>query len=401
MGKMMHSEIPSGGIHSNLRQRGAKRGPIHKIFAAPWHEAHAAPPDEIVIIPPHMSMEGNDQYGVCVTAEEAAAKQAYSVYCGLTETYISDAETVAWATRYGFRDGAELAPVMDQMAKTGLTANGQEYKDGPYKVVDYTDETNLKSALAIGPVKIGIDANALSPGAGNGNGWFSVGGTPGEYQNEDHCVSIFGYCKASTFFQKLGKPVPSGINSSKVGYILYTWGGVGYVDHEWLMSTCQEAYVRYPTTIGQSPNPSPPSPPVPPVPPVPVTHPVVTIPDQQVSFHNWLIGTVSLTVHGGTYPVTQVQGGPLGHAPWLKIMLDAGKVATDVATQNWLALPGDLATLAADFRAAQADHGRLGVVWGQLFQDVLKIVTDFEANAPIQTLIEDGKAIARDFGINV
>jgi hypothetical protein len=42
------------------------------------------------------------------------------------------------------------------------------------------------------------------------------------------------------------------------------------VSHAWLLGTCTEAWVRNPTTPGQSPAPTPPpTPPVPPVPPIP------------------------------------------------------------------------------------------------------------------------------------
>lgn len=384
---IQHSPLPPDGVDHTTRPKGAKKGPRYKIFAAPWHETkHATPPAEVVVIPPHMSMEGNADYGDCVTAEEAAAKAAYSIYCGLPETYIPDANTIAWAQKYGWLNGAELTPVMDQMAIDGLNdATGKDFKDGPWKVVDFTDEVNLKDSLTVGPVKIGIDASALSPGAGNGNGWWSTGGSPGEFANEDHCVSIFGYCKASTFFAHplVNKPLPAHVDPNTVGYILYTWGGVGFVDHDWIMSTCQESYVRNPTTLGQTPPtpvpPVPPVPPIPPVPPVPPTPPmklVTTIPDRTTSFHHWALGTVPVPLPGGTFPVTSISSADGVAMNWLKIIPDIEKLVADGA-----AILPEVKAVFADIQAGN---------WSGTLQDAIKVIAD------IGPIVADVEAIIAD-----
>lgn len=263
MGKMLHSPLRPGGVHSATRKRGAKRSPSHKIFAAKWHETRPGDLPEVCVIPSHMSALGNATYGCCVTSEEGAAKEAYSVQCGLPELVVQDQEVINAAQAHGDLNGADLTEVLDWMMTDGMTINGTNYKNGPHEVVDYTDDANIGSAAQQGPIKIAIDANALSPDAGNGNGWYNVGGNPGEYQNTDHCVSLFGRCKASTFFGKLGMTVPAGIDPNSWGYPIYTWGGVGWCDHAWIMATCTEAHLRTPTTTGQGPNPQPQPLPVP------------------------------------------------------------------------------------------------------------------------------------------
>lgn len=236
--------------------RGAKPTPVHKILAATPHEVIRTAPPQFAVVPKQLSVWGNSTYGDCVSAEEAFAKAAYSIMCGLPETFITEADVVAWAGKHGFLNGADLAEVMDAMAQSGMPANGQTYTDGGYTKVDYTNETVLQNAIATGPVKIGIDADALPPGAGNGNGWFSTSGKV--MRNEDHCVGLSAYGPAAFLFQALGMSVPSGLAIDTPGYLLFTWSSLGLVTHDWLMGTCGEAWLRNPTTVGQTPVPNSP-----------------------------------------------------------------------------------------------------------------------------------------------
>jgi hypothetical protein len=191
----------------------------------------------------------------CVTAEEAFAKA-----CNNPEIFIPDAEVGTWAKAGGFYNGADLSEVMDAMAKKGFVVGNQTYDDGPYAKVDYSNETDLQSALSEGPVKIAIDADALPKGAGNQQGWFALGGS--KMSNYDHCVGLAGYGPAEWLFGQLGVPCPTSLTASQAGYLLFTWSTIGFIDHPWLMSTCSEAWVRTPTTVGVPPLPAPPAPPL-------------------------------------------------------------------------------------------------------------------------------------------
>jgi hypothetical protein len=252
--------------HPVRRPRGARPTPRHKLCAAIPHTIRHAAPVQVIVVPPFLEMWLNDQYGDCVTAEEAFAKAAFSVMLGAPETKITDATVLAFCNAGGFLDGANLTDVMDAMIANGFQQDGG-YKDGPYNAVDYSDEAVLQNAISLGPVKIGIDANALPSGAGNANGWYASGGSPGQFSNEDHCVALCGYGPSAALFAALGVAMPSGFPSS--GYLLYTWSTIGVVDHAWIMSTCGEAWIRTPTTVGVGPVPPVLVPPVP-VPPVPV-----------------------------------------------------------------------------------------------------------------------------------
>lgn len=240
--------------------RGAKRSPAHHVLTAPQHRVTQAPPAEFAYVPKQLDMWGNSQYGDCVSAEEAFAKACYS-----PEIFIDANTVISWARKNGYLNGADLASVMDTMARGGFAVGSQTYDDGPYASVDYSNETVLQSAIATGPVKIAIDANALPKGAGNQQGWFALGG--GRFTNTDHCVSICGYGSAAYLYSQLNTPLPAALPGTTSGYLVFTWGTIGFVDHPWLMSTCTEAWVRNPTTVGVPPlSPSPTPDPTPPTP---------------------------------------------------------------------------------------------------------------------------------------
>jgi hypothetical protein len=244
--------------------RGAKPSPQHKYMALPVQLVAEPPPPQFAVIPPKLSVWLNDRIGDCVSAEEAFGKAVWSVYCGLDELFIPDDVLGRWVYAHRYQNGATLTEVMDDMIREGIAVGGKVYKDGPYNRVDYTDLRSLQAAIASGPVKIAIDADALPRGAGNQPGWFKFGG--GRYPNTDHCVGLAGYGTAAFCFGKLGVPVPPGVNPAKDDcFLLFTWGTIGVVDLDWLKGTCTEAYVRVPTTPGQEPPPPPPAPDVTPV----------------------------------------------------------------------------------------------------------------------------------------
>lgn len=223
-------------------QRGARPTPRHKLCGATPHVVKAAPPAQVSYIPKQLDMWGNDQYGDCVSAEEAFAKATHD-----PEIFIPTRTVTDWASQGGFLNGADLTEVMDAMIKSGFVVGAETYDDGSYTSVDYSNEAILQSAIALGPVKIGIDANALPDGAGNQQGWAAFGGRPGQYSNEDHCVALAGYGPIDWLAKQLGVSSPPGGPAN--GYLLYTWSTIGIVDHAWIMSTCGEAWLRNPTTV--------------------------------------------------------------------------------------------------------------------------------------------------------
>jgi hypothetical protein len=306
--------------------RGLKKTPRYKLISSHrFVKTGITSPAQVMMLPKQLSMWGNSQYGDCVSASEAARKAAYSVFCGLPETFVPEATLIAWAQKGGFLDGADLTDVMAYAATNGMVASdGKTYLDGPYSSVDYSDESALQAALATGPVNFGIDADALPSAAGNQNGWYVFGGTPGQFTNEDHCTPSFGYVtgptSAATAFAAISAAYgvnvspPANAPSGNV-YLWFTWNSVGVVDHPWIMSTAGEAWICSPTTIGQSPTPTPvpPTPTPTPVPPTPTPIPPVPGPYPSVTFTGSQWGAAA-----GTYtqiPAT-MEIAPLGLGVW-------------------------------------------------------------------------------------
>lgn len=282
----------------NKFPRGARPSPRHKLAAAiPFQPKAIRLPAQVAYIPTKMSMWLNDQYGDCVTAEEAFNQD-------VSGNFIEDSTVQTWASQGGFLNGADLTEVMDAMKKSGFSQSGNVYGDGGYTSVDYSSEPILQAAIAIAPVKIGIDANALPSGAGNGNGWYKTGGTPQEYTNEDHCVALCGYGPAVWLFQKLNTPLPQGVDGTEVMYLLFTWNSIGVVDHPWIMSTVGEAWLRNPSSVVNGvplPNPGPVNPPVPPPPPpTPIPVPPTPTPNSGISVLEMVaIGVGALALGAG------------------------------------------------------------------------------------------------------
>lgn len=237
--------------------RGATPTPRHKLLAAPRHTPIGDPPAQTAYVPAKLDFWGNDEYGDCVTAEEAFCKACYE-----PEIFIEPQEAVRWARQHGYLHGADLASVLTTMQTDGFAVGSQAYEDGAYSSVDYSNQTVLHSAIAQGPVKIGIDADALPPTAGLQQGWYAIG-TKQNYPNTDHCVALCGYGTAAYLYGQLNVPLPAALSPDAPGYLLFTWSSIGFVDHNWIMSTCAEAWVRCPSTVGVpplTPTPAPPNP---------------------------------------------------------------------------------------------------------------------------------------------
>lgn len=229
-------------------KRGAIPSPRHVLASAIPHRATIGAPPNVIMVPARISMWGNDVHGDCVTAEEAFAKA-----CSLPEIFISDDDAIAWATRHGVLEGAYLNQVMQWMQNDGFTQSPVVYDDGPFFSVDWTDSTVLQSAIATGPVKIGVAANQIEAAwnqYGCQTGWFGVG-----FQAdgaEDHCVALCGYGALSWLADQLGVQVPAGVDGDQPGYAMFTWNSIGIIDQPSMLAVTQEAWLRQPTTVTKS-----------------------------------------------------------------------------------------------------------------------------------------------------
>jgi hypothetical protein len=228
----------------DVPKRGALPTPRSVLAAATPYVADArlGAPAEYIVIPPQLSMWGNDVHGDCVTAEEAFAKACYQ-----PEIFITDGEVINWATRHGVLEGAYINQVLDWMVNDGFHQDGQIYDDGGKLSVNWTNTSILKDAISQGPVKLGIAADQIETAYQRHNGWFATGFHADA--NEDHSVALCGYGSMSWLAQQLGVSVPSGVNGNAQGYALFTWDTIGIIDEPSMRAITHEAWLRMPTTV--------------------------------------------------------------------------------------------------------------------------------------------------------
>jgi hypothetical protein len=237
-------------------KRGAIPSPRSALAAAiPYAAGGVGAPPNFIVIPQQLSTWGNTQYGDCVTAEEAFAKACYN-----PEIFISDQEVINWATQHNVLEGAYLNQVLAWMQTAGFQQNGQIYNDGSHYTVNWTNLSVLQNAISKGPVKIGVAADQLEGVWTDGqNGWFATGFH--QDSAEDHCVSLCGYGTLNWLAQQLQVTVPSGVDGTKQGYALFTWGTIGIIDVPSMVAITHEAWLRQPTTIIKRQSSAPPRPP--------------------------------------------------------------------------------------------------------------------------------------------
>ena len=271
---------------------GARPSPRHRLAAAQPHIATPAPSSKLTV-PEKLSMWLNDVNGDCVTAEEAFAKSCNGIL-------IADQTVQAWATKNDVLNGADLDQVLQLMQTGGFAQDSNEYDDGAYQSVDWTHAPTLQSAIALGPVKIGVASAQLQNVAGIGekNGWFATGFATDP--SEDHCVALCGFGTLSWLASQLKVTVPEGVNGAGLGYALFTWSTIGIIDTASLLAITGEAWVRNPTTrIVGTGTPSPdvvhvyPTPT--PTPPTPTPNPspakIITLAEAQTAVGNGLQAT--------------------------------------------------------------------------------------------------------------
>jgi hypothetical protein len=232
-----------------IPRRGAIQTPRSALAAATPYPVLVGAPPNFITVPAHLSMWGNDVHGDCVTAEEAFAKA-----CNNPEIFIADKEVISWATRHGVLEGAVIHDVLQWMLNDGFQQDGFSYDDGPNLSVNWTNSATLRSAIANGPVKIGIAADQLETAwgsTGGHTGWFATGFHADS--NEDHCVSLCGYGTIDWLAQQLHAHVPAGVDGTKAGYALFTWNSIGIIDEPSLRAITHEAWLRQPTTVQRLP----------------------------------------------------------------------------------------------------------------------------------------------------
>jgi hypothetical protein len=256
------------------RATGARPTSRHALCGATPHRIAGTTPSWWLWLPELLSYWGNQNNGNCVTAEQAAAFAAMGVF-------IQEAEVIAWATKNGVLNGAELPQVMDLMLTAGFTQDGNTYNNGTPTSVDWTNAPVLYNAISQGPVKLGVAAEQLQGVVGATNGWFGTAFTPANQNDEDHSISAFGYGPIIQLATALKVTVPAGVDGNGQGVAVFTWDTVGILDWASFLAITFEAWLRTPTlkivgtgtptpdtvwTPGPTPTPGPGPGPTPPIP---------------------------------------------------------------------------------------------------------------------------------------
>ena len=234
------------------RPRGARPSPRHRLASARPHRIIGATPAQWLFDPAKLSMWLNDQFGDCVSAEEAFAKA-----CDTPEVFITDDTVKAWASLNNVLNGTDLVTVLDLMQSAGFPQDGNVYNDGPFNAVDWTKAEVLQNAIAQGPVKIGVAADQLENAVPNPptNGWFATGFQ--QDSNEDHCTSLCGFGTIAWLAEQLGVSVPSFLDGTQPGYAMFTWSSLGIIDVPSMLAITGEAWLRVPTTVVENASPTP------------------------------------------------------------------------------------------------------------------------------------------------
>ena len=242
---------------------GAIASPRHKLAAAFPHRVGDYAPPQFARIPAKLSYWKNDEFGICVTSEEAFAK-------GCDGLWVSDNDCFQWAKNRRYLNGATLTEVMDDMQTTGLISGQKTWEDGGYFSVNWEDTHILCDAIYAGVVKIGVASNQLPQAK---TGWTLL--TARKDRAIDHCVSLCGYGPLQWCCDKVGAIVPDGVDPLQPAYLLFTWNSIGVISQSALNAICGEAWVRKPTTVGITPVPIIPDP----VDPGPAPQPPAPLPD--------------------------------------------------------------------------------------------------------------------------
>jgi hypothetical protein len=220
--------------------------PNHELAAAQPYKAGAAVPQSFIAWPTGIDFWGNERVTNSSWAEEAFAKA-----CAEPKVFITT-DVVRFTSREcGSSNFAAF------MQTHGFQMDGKAYLDGTFNSVNWMNAAVLNGAIAnVGPVKIGVaSTNLLSGPQGQvtpGTSGWAIYGLPTGLP-ENHWASLFGYGPLAALvdlFDQHGVSVnlPSGMPTG-LCYAMFTWGSIGIIDGQSLMSITGEAWVRNPTTI--------------------------------------------------------------------------------------------------------------------------------------------------------
>ncbi|HEX4614113.1 MAG TPA: hypothetical protein VH092_38375 [Urbifossiella sp.] len=214
---------------------GAKPTPRHRYamarrfeVAAPKHEGYAR-------IAKELGYWYNNQFGCCVTTEQAA-------FCAAMGLKVTDAPFLQFCQANDLLNGAFLDENLDLFARTGFSQDGNVYGSGSKATVNYADYSTLCAAIEDGPVKLGVAAGQLDAVVQGQNGWFLLDARSD--QDEDHAVGLHGYGTVGWLASQIGTVAPSGADANEDAALLFTWSTYGIISHKSIVAISGEAWLR-------------------------------------------------------------------------------------------------------------------------------------------------------------
>lgn len=373
---------------------------------------------------------GNDQQGDCVIASGGHGLGIWSANdgdCPGGEILQTTAEALSEYHRIGGPgdNGLVMSRALDDMVSVGLLAAGTRRKIDGWAGVALNRELIQVCISIFGSIRVGFNVpSEWMNGVRDGFVW----NTPRSYSFVGgHDVRICGY--------------------DAIGIKVCTWGLLGTMTWAAVMNTrivdeidvelspnwynsdkltpsgfdveklkSAISQVRNGEIPSWQPDPAPtPTPtPVPPTPtPTPVPPVPVTFPDYTGTVHFPLLGDLRVNLSPVPRSFRTGCGDRItGTAPWQQIAADLGKLFTDLGTNNWSQVYGDVLALLRDFgffstvnssgngRGHKAGEFGPVVPWWTVVADVLRLAAAVRKSdwpGAVSALVK----LASDFGIDV
>jgi len=220
------------------------------------------PPKSFLKTPAAMSYWGNQDFGDCVSAEEAFAK-------AITNVDITWPVVETWAAGHKELNGASILAVLEQMQTDGFQIGDTLYNNGEPISVPFDTASFQAAIFHHTPLKLGINADWLEQAVAhhdNDSGWIlnlQAGAVNGQKYVIDHCVSVCGYGNYADLSGLLMDAKIANVGSIEMDiknlnglnildemcYAVFTWNSIGIISEQTLFGISAQAYVRNPTTV--------------------------------------------------------------------------------------------------------------------------------------------------------
>jgi hypothetical protein len=217
-----------------------------KLLAARKKGTIAPPPPGVNgVCGARFQMNGNSQYGCCVSSWLAGNyKSGITSATGASDLVIPSANVIAWARQHNGLNGLNIIDAMVMLQTDGvLDADNRAHTIGKNGGIDHTNLLEVKLAMQyFRCLTLGVASRQLLALDTSKNGWV----LKGAYQDQDcdHCIGEAGYGSAAYCAEALGLPaVPASLDPDEPCRILVTWGTAGIATDDSANAITSECHV--------------------------------------------------------------------------------------------------------------------------------------------------------------